>query len=166
MREVDVTQARTKLGISQTLELVRGSLEGLAHEVEFGREDRQFARLSSLEFAVYADKISQVEAERKFPRSVSYLILANENLDFARPVLDRQEDEFTLFALKDDTSRDANLRTARRDLDALRSAFPLRRKFDRFARHDFIFSSANVPNIGTIVKSRTPGIDSHRLNLL
>ena len=103
-------------------------------------------------------------AAKKFWCHHADLIFTDKDLDFAGPIFEGQEDEFALFALENDTPRDAHLRAVVRDFRAFGRAFPFRREFNRFARDNFGLAFADVRNIRTVVESAAPGVDSHFLN--
>src|SRR5690606_34859529 len=66
--------------------------------------DRKLAGLRAAERAIDADKIAQVETLCEFPVLFAHLLLADEELDAARPILDIDEEQLALVAQEHDAA--------------------------------------------------------------
>ena len=107
--QVQVPHALAQLGVAEPLVLGRRGLDRFAQEMEVLDEDRQLAGPRPLQLAVGADDVAQVEAPRQRPVRLADLLLADEQLDVARPVADVGKDQLAGGALQHDASGGADL---------------------------------------------------------
>src|SRR5262249_489928 len=81
--------AEPELHLLHAAPLVRVRLQRLAEERQILGGDGQFARLARDQRAVHAEQVAQVEQLRQLPADLAYLLLADHDLDEARPRIDR-----------------------------------------------------------------------------
>ena len=136
-------------------------------------EDRQLAGLGAPQLAVDADDVAQVEVAGQRKALVADLLLADEQLDLAGPVLDVDEPQLARVALQDDAPRCADLRPRQlagplllhpsAEIHGLRPVHV--GQFDGLAacrsQLDFPAARSDVADVGSVVESSTPGVDSH-----
>jgi hypothetical protein len=135
-------------------------------------ENRELACFGTAKRAVDSNQVAEVEALDQFPIFGTNLILANEQLNSAGPILDVDKLELAFVAVQDNSPRSPHagaLHFSRSLSSQPRAEFETGlaqtvRKFDGLAifadEADFVGSPADITNQLTIIKPLSPGIVS------
>jgi len=127
--------------------------------------------------AVDSDQIGQIELAGQRKSFLADLLLADEQLDSARPVLDVHKPQLARIPLQDDATRRADVRPRQFARPLLlhprakiyRLGTVQRGQLDLFpaffSQLDLSRAGSDVADIGSVVKPSPPGVDSHLCQL-
>ena len=106
--EVDVALAVARLGVGQTVVLLRQRTQRLREQRDLSRRDRQLASAGAHDGPDRADPVAEVEFLDCLERVFADEVDAREELQVAGRVSDDEEDDLALVALGDETPGDAD----------------------------------------------------------